>query len=61
VINHEDRPENSQPGFNKGSAMNAGFLEAMQDFNWTCIVLHDVDLLPDDDTIMYNCPKQPRS
>ena len=40
--------------------MNVGFVEAMADFNWTCAIFHDVDLLPEDDRNLYTCPQQPR-
>ncbi len=57
---------NDQP-FNKGILMNAGFLEIMRlqssqinlknvTFSFDCVVFHDVDLLPEDDRIMYSCP-----
>nr|XP_053639674.1 LOW QUALITY PROTEIN: uncharacterized protein LOC128693824 [Cherax quadricarinatus] len=46
--------------FNKGSIMNAGFMEAWQRSDANCFVFHDVDLLPEDDRNMYSCPPQPR-
>ena len=47
-----------QQPFNRGKLMNIGFVEAMKDFNWTCVVFHDVDLLPEDDRNLYTCPYQ---
>ncbi|KAG0695241.1 Beta-1,4-galactosyltransferase 1 [Chionoecetes opilio] len=46
--------------FNKGSIMNAGFMEAWQRSDAGCFVFHDVDLLPEDDRNMYSCPQHPR-
>lgn len=46
--------------FNRAMLMNVGFTEAMKDFNWTCTIFHDVDLLPEDDRNLYTCPAQPR-
>ena len=40
--------------------LKPGFKEAMTDRNWTCAIFHDVDLLPEDDRNIYNCPEQPR-
>ena len=40
--------------------MNVGFVEAIADFNWTCVILHDVDMLPEDARNIYSCPEQPR-
>lgn len=50
--------------------MNSGFLEIMSlaeyktklskikftDYSFDCVIFHDVDLLPEDDRIMYTCP-----
>jgi len=46
--------------FNRAMLLNVGFEEAMSDRNWTCAIFHDVDLLPEDDRNIYNCPEQPR-
>lgn len=40
--------------------MNIGFNEAMKDYNWTCFIFHDVDLVPEDDRNLYHCPRYPR-
>ena len=40
--------------------MNIGFREAMSLDNYDCVVLHDLDMLPEDDRILYDCPPQPR-
>ncbi|CAF0819101.1 unnamed protein product [Brachionus calyciflorus] len=52
--------------FNKGVLMNSAFLEIRNIYNYTnpdlnsfpfdCIIYHDVDLLPEDDRILYSCP-----
>ena len=39
--------------------LNVGFAEAVKDFNFTCAIFHDVDLLPMNDTNLYNCPTKP--
>jgi predicted glycosyltransferase involved in capsule biosynthesis len=54
IVNQTD--ENK---FNRAMLMNIGFLQAMADFNWTCTVFHDVDLLPEDDGNAYACADQP--
>ena len=36
--------------------LNVGFAEAMMDFNSTCVIFHDIDLLPMNETNLYNCP-----
>ncbi|XP_061183111.1 beta-1,4-galactosyltransferase 4-like isoform X2 [Saccostrea echinata] len=46
--------------FNKGRVMNAGFLEAVKIFEFDCVFFHDVDLIPENDRILYECGEQPR-
>ena len=41
--------------FNKGLLMNAAFAEAEQTLGFDCIVLHDVDMLPENDQNLYKC------
>lgn len=53
--------------FNRGLLMNIGFLESLKDskrtnlanssapFHWDCFVFHDVDMIPEDDRVYYNC------
>jgi hypothetical protein len=55
--------------------MNSGFLEIMSltdyktklskikfnEYLFDCVIFHDVDLLPEDDRILYSCPsRKPR-
>lgn len=46
--------------FNRAKLMNVGFVEAGTDYEWDCYTFHDVDLLPEDDRILYTCPNSPR-
>ena len=39
--------------FNRAMLFNVGFIEAMKDHNWTCVIFHDVDLIPEDDRNVY--------
>ena len=44
--------------FNKAIAMNAGYMESLED-KFDCYIFHDVDALPQDDRHMYMCREQP--
>ena len=46
--------------FNRALQMNAGFQESFKFANDACFIFHDVDLLPEDDRNLYNCPDTPR-
>ncbi|KAJ8377446.1 hypothetical protein AAFF_G00260040 [Aldrovandia affinis] len=44
--------------FNRAKLLNVGVREALQDEDWTCLFLHDVDLLPENDHNTYTCHAQ---
>ena len=46
--------------FNRAMNFNVGYSEAMKARDFNCLVFHDVDLLPEDDRILYTCSDQPR-
>ena len=46
--------------YNKAMNLNVGYFEAMKSGDFNCFVFHDVDLLPEDDRILYTCSDQPR-
>lgn len=41
--------------FNRAKLLNVGVREALKEENWSCIFLHDVDLLPENDHNTYTC------
>jgi len=45
--------------FNRGMLLNTGFREAQMDFPWNCLIFHDVDLLPLNETNPYRCSEFP--
>ena len=44
--------------FNKGILMNSGFMEVQQEDDYDCFIFHDVDMIPENDNIVYNCSYQ---
>ena len=46
--------------FNKAKLMNVGFAEALKEYNYTCFVFSDVDLIPINDRNIYDCFSKPR-
>jgi len=47
--------------FNRAMLLNVGFVESLKDYNyWDCFVFHDVDLVLENDNLLYHCPKLPR-
>lgn len=46
--------------FNRAMLMNIGYAESIKLYNYTCFVFHDVDLIPENDRIMYDCRDSPR-
>ncbi|XP_043944907.1 beta-1,4-galactosyltransferase 5 [Protopterus annectens] len=49
----------TQP-FNRAMLFNVGFLEAMKDYSWDCVIFHDVDHIPENDHNYYGCGQMPR-
>ncbi|XP_032638312.1 beta-1,4-galactosyltransferase 3-like [Chelonoidis abingdonii] len=41
--------------FNRAKLLNVGIREAMKDEDWDCLLLHDVDLIPENDYNLYVC------
>ena len=41
--------------FNRGALLNIGYKLAMEENDWDCLVLHDVDLLPESPDLTYTC------
>lgn len=51
--------QDSEFAFNKGQLMNAGVHEILKIYPFTCLVLHDVDMIPQDDRMDYACAESP--
>jgi len=45
--------------FNRAKLFNVGFKEASKLFPYDCFVFHDVDLVPENDRIQYDCRRSP--
>ncbi|KAM7390634.1 hypothetical protein PAMA_008698 [Pampus argenteus] len=46
--------------FNRAKLMNAGYVEALKEYDYECFVFSDVDLVPINDHNLYRCFDQPR-
>jgi len=47
--------------FNRAQLLNIGFVESLIDYQyWDCFIFHDVDLVPENDHMLYHCPTLPR-
>ncbi|XP_069492028.1 beta-1,4-galactosyltransferase 3-like [Ambystoma mexicanum] len=47
--------------FNRAKLLNIGIKEAMKEEDWDCLILHDVDLIPENDHNLYVCdPTNPK-
>ncbi|XP_034416089.1 beta-1,4-galactosyltransferase 1-like [Cyclopterus lumpus] len=46
--------------FNRAKLMNAGYVEAMKQYDHDCFVFSDIDLVPLDDRNLYRCFDNPR-
>ncbi|KAL2103297.1 hypothetical protein ACEWY4_000165 [Coilia grayii] len=46
--------------FNRAMLFNVGFLEALKDHPWDCMIFHDVDHIPESDWNYYGCNDMPR-
>lgn len=51
-------PQSGNSTFNRAKLLNVGVREALRDEDWSCIFLHDVDLLPENDHNTYTCHPQ---
>ena len=47
--------------FNRAKLLNVGFKEAMKHYDrYDCVMLHDVDLLPENEQLIYTFADQPK-
>lgn len=51
--------QNTRQLFNKGAALNIGFLEALNFGDWNCFIFHDPDILAINDNVYYKCQDKP--
>ncbi|CAF1140444.1 unnamed protein product [Didymodactylos carnosus] len=47
--------QQSKGPFNKGRLYNIGFTHIMKTYKPTCVIFHDVDLIPENDQNLYSC------
>ena len=57
---HHPSPQSFPEIFNKASMMNIGFQEALASGNFSCVIFHDIDMIPESDYNFYTCSSQPR-
>uniref|UniRef100_F6YLK0 Uncharacterized protein n=1 Tax=Ciona intestinalis TaxID=7719 RepID=F6YLK0_CIOIN len=50
--------QNDDKPFNRGRLSNVGFKYASNLSNFDCYIIHDVDMIAEDDRIMYTCNRQ---
>jgi len=55
IVIVEQSPEED---FNRGALTNIGYTEASKFDDYDCLIVHDIDLLAEDDRNMYTCPDQ---
>ncbi|MEE6519212.1 hypothetical protein FKM82_030823, partial [Ascaphus truei] len=46
--------------FNRAKLMNVGYTEALKDYDYTCFIFSDVDIIPMDQRNLYRCSVNPR-
>ncbi|XP_067904309.1 beta-1,4-galactosyltransferase 5-like isoform X4 [Heterodontus francisci] len=46
--------------FNRAMLFNVGFMEALKDMDWDCVIFHDIDHIPENDRNYYGCGQMPR-
>ncbi|XDV45866.1 hypothetical protein PO909_013884 [Leuciscus waleckii] len=52
------RQQSGNSTFNRAKLLNVGVREALKEEDWSCVFLHDVDLLPENDHNTYTCHPQ---
>ena len=52
--------QSGQTPFNRAMLFNIGYAEAIKQYDFECLIFHDVDLIPEDDRNSYGCPQNPR-
>ncbi|KAI6175474.1 Beta-1,4-N-acetylgalactosaminyltransferase bre-4 [Aphelenchoides bicaudatus] len=46
--------------FNRAKLMNVEFVESLKFYKYDCFIFHDVDLLPENDNVIYSCHSEPK-